>query len=134
MTDPGETVKTIEIRTAKLWRHPDGFVVVQMKPRVRETLDDARELVEAGTRLAGTPNYALFVDLRAPFSMDPGVREFYARRAETKALALLIDSGFGRVAGNLFLSLNVPKFPTRLFTTEDDAVRWLKKVTKGASP
>jgi hypothetical protein len=40
--------------------------------------------------------------------------------------ALVGGSMFGRAAGSIFLGLNPPKVPTRLFSTFDEAVSWTR--------
>jgi hypothetical protein len=41
------------------------------------------------------------------------------------AFAILIDSSVSRVVGNFFLGINKPAVPTKLFTNEKEAVKWL---------
>jgi hypothetical protein len=41
--------------------------------------------------------------------------------------ALLTDSGFSKILGNLFLLLDKPKMPVKMFTDIDEAIAWLKK-------
>jgi hypothetical protein len=42
------------------------------------------------------------------------------------AAALLIGSPLTRAIGNFFMGLNKPLIPTRLFTSETEALAWLK--------
>ena len=42
------------------------------------------------------------------------------------ALAIFADSPASRVIGNIFLTVNKPIFPTRIFTDEGDALDWLE--------
>jgi hypothetical protein len=44
--------------------------------------------------------------------------------------ALIGGSMFGRAAGSIFLGLNPPKVPTRLFSTFDEAVAWARAQTQ----
>lgn len=41
--------------------------------------------------------------------------------------ALIIDSPIGRVLGNFFISISRPLRPTKIFTDEIKAIKWLKK-------
>jgi len=42
-----------------------------------------------------------------------------------QASAILVNSGVSRILGNLFIGLNRPAFPTKIFTKEDQALEWL---------
>jgi hypothetical protein len=44
----------------------------------------------------------------------------------SQAVALLMGSPVSRVLGNLYLGLNKPPIPTRLFTSEEEAKVWLR--------
>lgn len=48
-------------------------------------------------------------------------------------MALLVGSSFGRMIGNLYMAVSPPRFPTRLFTDEDEATAWLRRLGKGAA-
>ncbi|HXA02519.1 MAG TPA: hypothetical protein VNW99_11065 [Cytophagaceae bacterium] len=41
--------------------------------------------------------------------------------------AIIIDSNFSMVIGNLFLTLNKPEAPAKLFTEKSTAVKWLNE-------
>ena len=48
-----------------------------------------------------------------------------SRRARV-AIALLVGSPLSRVIGNFFVGLNRSTFPLRLFTSEEEAIAWLR--------
>jgi hypothetical protein len=71
----------------------------------------------------------VLIDMRLGRENDRETREYYSSSEglrATKALALLVESPFTRVMANFFISINKPLVPTRLFTSEDAAVAWLK--------
>ena len=61
-------------------------------------------------------------DARAYLSSDDGIKGL-------KAGALVTNSIFGRHLANFFIKISVikPKIPTRLFSDEKEAVKWLKQ-------
>jgi hypothetical protein len=129
MTDPSDPVRTGATRTHDIALRRDGIVAIRCRPGVHQTVADANETIAAALELAGAKR-PLLVDLRAPFTADPGVRERYGAQTSTDAqlaLAILIGSGLGRVFGNLFLALAAHKTPVRIFTSEADACTWLRK-------
>lgn len=70
----------------------------------------------------------VFVDIRAVRWASSEARgrgsselgEFVA-----SAVALLVGSPVSRIVGSLFLRMSTPPFPLRLFTSYDEAMRWL---------
>jgi hypothetical protein len=72
----------------------------------------------------------LLVDSRNIKSMEREARVYYAGeegRKSVSACALLIGSPVSRVIGNFFMGLNKPLVPTRLFTSETEAIEWLRR-------
>lgn len=68
------------------------------------------------------------VDVAAVKKVTKEFRDYCATAeaaAYTKAVAILVGSGFSRIAGNLYLNFNKPKNPTKLFTNEEKAIEWL---------
>ncbi len=45
----------------------------------------------------------------------------------TSAVAFLISSPFSRIIVNFFMSLDKPKYPTKAFNSEEEAIKWLKR-------
>jgi hypothetical protein len=62
-------------------------------------------------------------------SVSKDAREYLANEgtALVKAGALVISSLLTEMIGNIFLSVNKPKVPTRLFLDEATAIAWLKQ-------
>jgi len=72
---------------------------------------------------------ANLVDIRDMLFIDSRTRAYAAAqyRPHVAGSAILIDSRISSYFANLFLKFSKPKVPTRLFTNEDDAVKWLKE-------
>ena len=70
---------------------------------------------------------ANLVDIRDMMFIDSKTRAYAAAqyRPHVAGTAILIDSKISSYFANIFLKFSQPKVPTRLFTNEDDAVRWL---------
>jgi hypothetical protein len=135
MSIPSDAVQRDETRTSYYWERPDGILVQCIKHGVTQSLADARQNIATFERLAGGQKRPLLVDLRAKFSTEPGVREHYATPESARCcrtMALLIESSFGRIVGNLFMAVNPPPIPMRMFTAEDEAIAWLRRASKGA--
>lgn len=72
---------------------------------------------------------ANFIDLRHLGFVDSKTRAYAAEqyREYVAGTALVIESKISSFFANLYLNFNRPKTPTRLFTNEDDAIKWLKE-------
>lgn len=136
MTIPADALQSTETRTSYYWERPDGIMVQQPKAGMTQSLADARENIAAFERIAGGATRLLLLDLRAKFAMESGVREFYASPEAARliqAMAMLIGSSFGRVVGNLYMTVSPPPLPIRMFTSEDEAIAWLRRMGRGAA-
>lgn len=128
--DPGRAIKQLSVRAGDVWLRADGIVYHRNKPGVRHTLDDVQAHFAAYVELAGGERRPLLVDARGEFLTEPGVREAYGKPLKEGgplAMALLIDSGYGRMFGNIALAFSTQRLPTRLFTDEAAALTWLRR-------
>ncbi len=123
-----DTQLKAETPTAVLTLRDDGILEIVHKP-ADVTLADAEQVHAVVEKLVGERQILVLVDIRKARSISREARQFGAdsrRRTNTKAQAMIIDSGISRVLGNFFLGLNRPKYPVHLFTSKEDAVVWLK--------
>ena len=121
--------KEIITRTSKIWLGEDGIIRWTCLPLKEEVLADAIENVEAASKISKDKKSPLLVDLRNLKSVDRKARAYYAGDEAAKvfrACVLLIDSPISKIIGNIFLNFNKPKYPVKLFTSETDAIEWLK--------
>lgn len=120
----------IKTRIAKLWLAEDGVLHYRYDAGTEATLDDAKEEVAAAVQLSKGIRRPTLVDLRYMKSASRDARKYYASddaaRAE-KVAALLIGSPVSRVIGNFYMAIAKPKIQTRLFTSEGEAIEWLKQ-------
>jgi hypothetical protein len=117
-------------RTARIYLGADGIVRAIISPGAELTRQDAVEGLGIVRQLCGDCKRPYLVDARAIRSADSGNRE-YAGRPEhaqyVSACALIVDSPFTRLLMNLFLSVNQPPSPTRLVSSEDEGIEWLRQ-------
>jgi hypothetical protein len=110
-------IRTVATGTSVYELRSDGIVAQRVRSSKTQTLADARENTDAFVRIT--------------FATERGVRDHYASREATRlchAIALLIGSTAGRVIGNLFLAIQAPTVPTRLYTDEAAAIVWLRRL------
>jgi hypothetical protein len=123
-------------RTCTLW--PEAGV---MRARFHEgadvSLEDARENLAATARLTAGHRALALIDLRPVRTQSPEARALFAGPEAAKvsqAVALLIGSPLSRVLGNFYLRFNRPETPTRLFSSEAEALGWLVSIGAGGDP
>jgi hypothetical protein len=116
--------------TAEVSTLPDGIVIIRIDAGVKQTLDDARENLAVTTAACQGQRGLLLVDITRGMPLDPEVRHFYTGEALIKsfrALGLLVEATpFGRTMGNIYLRVAGAGIPTKLFTDEQQALRWLR--------
>ena len=120
-----------ETSTASLWLAEDGIIWGVFKDGSRETLETAKENAEVAGSLAGDRRVPVLIDMSAMKMISKEARAHYASAdvsAYSLAQALITKSPISRVIGNFFLGLNKPPHPVRLFTSESDALAWLKEI------
>ena len=105
------------------------IIIARYRAGAEETLDDARANVALCLQRNAGRRRPLLVDLRGAKSQSAEARAYMAGPEGLKvsqAVGLLIGSPVSRVLGNLYLRLNKPPIPTRLFTSEEEALAWLR--------
>jgi hypothetical protein len=130
-TEPEIEVKT---RNARVWLDEGGIVRIVSSSDVMETLlEDAEANVAVITKISGGMRRPCFIDARRRKSASRDARMYYVKKFPdvTTAVAILQDSPAVKVFVNFMLGLNKTinqgKFPARLFTSEKEAIEWLKK-------
>jgi len=91
------------------------------------SLDVARAVVESRIYFAKGRSFPLLVDMRGIKSTTREARTYLATIGCTlvTAGALITGSVFNRTLGNIFLTIDKPLVPSKLFTSEDKARTWL---------
>ena len=120
--------EVIETPTAKFWLRGDGIVQAVNLSRSQITLADAKENVTAVLKVANGKRVPLFVDTTSVRSVTREARLYYREEAavHATAAAILVGSTISRVIANFVVGLDNPAIPARLFTSETEAIEWLK--------
>lgn len=88
-------------------------------------IDDARASL-AALAAAGATGCPVLVDMRGMHSLARDARKEFAEQRVSSKAALLVESALSRTLANFFIRVNGPKAPTRMFTDETEALRWLR--------
>ena len=115
--------------TARINLNAQGLLIVRINDGAEQTLDDATENLAAAVSETGGKRRPLLIDIRTAKPLDADARHHYSGQTlvdRFSALALLVEaSPFGRMMGNVYLRVARPGIPTRLFSDETQATRWL---------
>jgi hypothetical protein len=93
------------------------------------TIEDAEDIIRRLGELCGGKRRPILVDLTALRSISRAARAYFAGPETVKihsAAALLINSPLSRGLGNFFMGFNKSLIPVRLFTSEAEALDWLR--------
>jgi hypothetical protein len=120
--------RDVKLRTGRFWR--DGDVLWgKCFEGAEETLDDAKEQVAAQRAMLDDGPLPFIMDIRGVRSLARESRMYFASAESAqvfRATALIVASPLSRAIGNFFLGLNKAQMPTRLFTSEEDALAWAR--------
>ncbi|MFT3837346.1 MAG: STAS/SEC14 domain-containing protein [Myxococcaceae bacterium] len=110
----------------------DGSLMrVTYRAEADVTQADAREHMDLMRELTQGQRVKVLVDTRNMRSLGREARAIYASeesRGYTACCALLVGSPVSRVLGSFFLGFNKPLYPTKLFTSDVDALEWMNGV------
>lgn len=114
---------------AAIWSDEDGLSWITFEPGAEITGDDAALLLEfARLTHDGVELYRVLVDLRTNPVITKEARDFAAGGTIQNyigAFALLASELSMRLVGNFFIHFHKPEQPTRIFTDENEARKWL---------
>ena len=87
---------------------------------------DAEAAMGQVNDLCGKSRHPMLVDMATTSDVSRAARAVFGRPCQASRIALLGASPVDRVIANFFLGLNKLPCPTKFFTSEPDALSWLK--------
>lgn len=122
------TGKSAENGEAKFWLE-DGILHSCYKVDHID-LDIAKSGVKLRHEFIKGQSFPLFVDMTNVKTSTKEARDYLAQGEAVdlvKAVAMLTTSYVTVLMVKFFLAFNKPKLPLQLFTSKEDALKWLKK-------
>jgi len=108
----------------------DKIVQIECAPNTIMTIVEGRlSTKRVGEIVKGDP-LPLLCDLTNVVNMTQDCRKHFAgaeHAAVFSKCALIVTSPLSKIIGNFFLGANKPLRPTRLFTSVEEGLNWLKK-------
>jgi hypothetical protein len=124
--------RVTKTRTLTLVMRDDGIIHGVALPDSQQSVEDARENVECVQNMAAGERVPLLVDIRQTGTLSREARMLYGSEEGARAItavALVGDTAFSRVVGNLYIRLSKPRYPARLFSSVDEAIVWLRGIS-----
>lgn len=117
--------------------HSNGVVSIHISDGIvfgnylveKVDLEDAVSATEFRKKITGNRAYPAYADLSGVKEVSREARSYFSNEAgeDLKAIALIIRNPVTRMMANFFMKFNKPRYPIRFFTTDQDAVQWLKQ-------
>ncbi|GEM_PF-1578977 len=126
----------IRVQAAEVHRHSHDIVAIRFLPKVSVEVEHARELIDAVLRIAEGRRHGNLVNVTELMFMSSEAHAVFSKQSPSalSGTAVIISSGVQRVLGNLYLSVARPTNPTKLFTKEQEALVWLRNLTRKSTP
>jgi hypothetical protein len=105
---------------------PDGVMSLAWKPGVRIEAHNARGAVDAVNKIAAGRRYPLLVKMANASHLSRAAREVFLEPCAALRIALLGNNPVDRMLAQYQLAVQEPPCPTRYFTSEDEAMAWLR--------
>lgn len=107
----------------------DGIIQIDMKANNTLQLVDARQMVTAFAEVGGGKKYPLLF-IAGDFALaSPDARK-YASGVEanqyTLASVFVVKNSIQKIMGNAYITFNKPITPTKIMTSQEAAIAWLK--------
>jgi hypothetical protein len=108
----------------------ESIVIVRFKRGITIDLYIAKEIVKQRLEYFNGESYPCIVDIRAIEMITKEARDYFAKGDAIKGIpagALLVESYVTKLISNLFIRFSRPSMPTKAFTSEEEAIKWLKQ-------
>ena len=108
----------------------DHILVGTYEKGIKINLDIAQQIVHTRMSFTRGKKMAAIIIGYGIVSMDKAAREFLTSDEGIHgliAIAILVDSTYSNFVGNLFMKMNKPKIPVRIFSDAHKAEKWIQQ-------
>ncbi|MBC7450216.1 MAG: STAS/SEC14 domain-containing protein [Cytophagales bacterium] len=118
-----------DIDKFKSWIEDDIVFCIYKKDCII-TFEDAKKMVQARLKAQKGASYPGLAYVAERVTITPDARKYFANEGYegVTKVALITLSPLKVIIANIFIKIDKPLKPTRLFTNKEEAVRWLKKL------
>lgn len=124
-------MKTIQTKVAIIsYNSIERIVYMKILDGAEIELENAIQNQDAVKQLTNNEKHLLVVDARGiDVYVSKDARTFSANRKAGDpciAKAFIVNSTANRLIGNFYINFNKPNIPTKIFSSEEKAIEWLK--------
>lgn len=128
-------IKEIEVPSARITIREDGIMHVHIKISTSFEIENSREIIEARVKLAEGKRYPiLYTTVYRFVTPSKEVKDYLSTSFQRNKLVIadgfVIGSFSQRLAAKVYLRLNKPSVPTAFFSSEEEAITWLRSFVK----
>lgn len=108
----------------------NGILHGEYKPELVMNVEIAKQMVNHRLKVSNGVSHPMLLDVRNLVSTDRTTMKYYKTKEVVQyvtAAAIITGNSITSLAGNIFLTLEKPLIPTKLFTDEKKALEWLEK-------
>ncbi len=121
--------KVLRYKKGRIRLDEFGILHTDYHEGIELNLADAKEDVKRSKRLSNGKKVPQIVYLDKVKKISMLAKQYFAGKESAKvwsAIALLAKSPLSRTVGNLFLKVNKPACPAKMFSDKEKAMTWLK--------
>ncbi|MGQ0827003.1 MAG: DUF7793 family protein [Bacteroidota bacterium] len=107
----------------------DGILHVEMFEGADITLEKIKENFQAIKQLLGNNKALVLISVKKGFKFRSEARSYAAQNVDEinrVATVFVVNSFAAKLVVNLYIKFNKPVVPTRMFLSEENALKWLK--------
>ena len=118
----------IELSCGKMWLDEDGIMWLVYASGIEVTLKESKEVGSALNVLSAGSRKPLLVDARSLKNINREARVYWESEGVTRTIkaTATLSSPMVKMLGSLYTRLNRPPFEIRYFSSEAEALEWLK--------
>jgi hypothetical protein len=120
--------KEIQLSCGRIWLDDNDIMRLVYDPGIEITLRESKEVGAALQELSQGRKKPLLVDARTLKNISREARVYWESEEITQTISATatLSSPIVKVLGSLYTSLNKPPFEIKYFSTETEALKWLK--------
>lgn len=128
MSSQIKIIKEKEIKAAVVSLRSDGIIQILVKSNLMISRENAQEMVEIVGIVGSGKKYPILI-IAGEYTLPESEARTYIASAEankyTLVNAFVINSVAQKLVGNVYLKIDQPVTPTKIFTDKDEALKWL---------
>lgn len=127
--DTNTTSTLIYLPGVQIMRPAACMLLIRYDNELNVTLEMAKQITGEVAKYFGETDIGIVHAAGTLTTIEPGVREYMAgntRYAHKVAEAFVVQNLGQRILANFYLRISRPACPTEVFTTEEEAVNWVK--------